>query len=92
MYTAECMSVSMCVCVCVREEEQACITCPVRAGVRFASDTACQDASAIDALLCCDGPKKIKKKHFHSYCEWVCGDGVALGDCCHGDKHNCCVA
>lgn len=44
----------MCVCV----GEPACITCPVGVGVRFGYDTACENANAIDALLCCDGQKK----------------------------------
>ena len=58
--------------------------------MRFANDTACEkNANAVDALLCGDGQKECI---FHSYSEWICGDGVALGDCFHGDELNCCVA
>ncbi len=74
----------MCVCVGVRT----CITCPVGAGVRFAYDTACQNASAIDALLCGDGKKKcISIVTLNG----SVGMGFALGDCCHGDELNCCL-
>lgn len=55
MYTVECVTVSLCVCVRWCERGQACVTFPIEAGVRFANDTACVNANAIDALLCADG-------------------------------------
>lgn len=56
--TVECVTLSMCVCLRWCEREPACITCPVGVGVRFAYDTACENANAIDAVLPCDGQKK----------------------------------
>ncbi len=81
MYRVECVSVKMCASVWDAERRNQFVSHILWVSV--------WKMHCMQKMLCHRGitvQRWAKEMHFHSYSERVCGDEIALGDCCHGDK------